>query len=107
MANQTQRVYWGPFQGNQSINFDWDAIDENSVVVITAAEWNKSDPSTLPPMDRFIGLASVYVINIAPHSNPGGVTFMINVDWDSPLLVCFDITLLDTEVTTNILAPGW
>jgi hypothetical protein len=103
MSSKTQRVYWGPFQGTQSVNYDWDAISDESVVVIAAAEWNKSDPTTLPTLDRFVGLASISVLNIAPHSSPGGVTFMLNVDWDSALFVCLDITVLDTEVRTNVL----
>jgi hypothetical protein len=104
MASQTQRVYWGPWQGTRSVNYDWEAINSGSAVVITAAEWNKSDPSSLPPETRFMGLASISVLNVVPHDDPGGVTFMINIEWDSPLWVCFDITVLDTEVNIDVIS---
>ncbi|MFB7648345.1 hypothetical protein ACFC1G_27810, partial [Streptomyces sp. NPDC056085] len=48
---------------------------------------------------RFIGAATVTVENISPHSPPydpnHGVTFVVNVDWGSPLHIVTDITVLD------------
>jgi hypothetical protein len=39
------------------------------------------------------------VSNVAPHGPPWdpnhGVTFVVNVDWDGPLHVVTDITVLD------------
>jgi hypothetical protein len=35
------------------------------------------------------------VAGIAPHSDPGGVTFALNVDWGEPIPVVTDITVLD------------
>ncbi len=50
---------------------------------------------------RFIGAANISVDNIAPHGPPydpnHGVTFVVNVDWHSPLNIVTDITVLDAK----------
>jgi len=54
------------------------------------------DPTHFP---RFVGNANVTVNNISPHGPPDdpnhGVTFVVTVDWRSPLNIVTDITVLD------------
>ena len=46
--------------------------------------------------------ANVTVANVAPHGPPfdpnHGVTFIVNVDWGSPLHIVTDITVLDAPI---------
>src|SRR5882757_5071787 len=88
----TIRKYWGPQQGQASFNYNWPAIDHDSVVTITASEY--TDQHT-----RFIGDAALTVENIVPHGPPfdpnHGVTFGVNVDWAAPVNVVTDITVFD------------
>lgn len=100
---RTIRKYWGPLHGRASLNYNWPAIDQDSVVVITASEYNNEHV-------RFIGAASITVANIAPHGPPydpnHGVTFVVNIEWGSPLNIVTDITLLDTKpVETQTYLP--
>jgi hypothetical protein len=94
---QTVRQFWGPLKGRVILNHNWNIINHDSVVLITAAEYAAS----APPGDehRFIGAASITVENIAPHGPPydanHGVTFVVNVDWSTPLTIVTDITVLD------------
>jgi hypothetical protein len=93
----TVRKYWGQFQGRVTLNLNWPAINHDSVVIVTASEYAVSTP----PSDehRFIGASSITVENIAPHGPPydpnHGVTFVVNVDWNTPLNIVTDITVLD------------
>jgi hypothetical protein len=113
---QTIRMFWGPFRGRRQFNFNWDAIDSESTVIVTASEYSadftlteafgqKSDP-------RVVGAATITVDNIAPHSPPfdanPGVTFVVTVDHGTPVLVVTDITVLDerpVEVQYSADAP--
>jgi hypothetical protein len=96
---QTIRHFWGPLQGRASLNYNWPAIDQDSVVIITAAEYAVSTPPSAE--HRFIGAASITVENIAPHGPPydpnHGVSFVVNIDWPSPLMIATDITVLDAK----------
>jgi hypothetical protein len=100
---KTIRHFWGPKQGRTTLNFNWEEINHNSVVLITASEYL----DTAPPSDehRFVGEASITVSNITPHGPPfdpnHGVTFVVNVDWGSPLNIVTDITVLDPPVETQ------
>ncbi|WP_405988354.1 hypothetical protein [Streptomyces sp. NBC_00986] len=95
---QTIRKYWGPFQGRVTLNFNWGAINHDSVVIVTASEYLVSTPPDAE--HRFIGAASITAENIAPHGPPydpnHGVTFVVNVDWGAPLTIVTDITVLDS-----------
>jgi papain like cysteine protease AvrRpt2 len=97
---QTCRQYWKNLQGRCRLNFNWQAIDHDSVVLISASEYwsTDSDPGHSP---RFVGDARVRVHNISPHGPPfdqnHGVTFVVTVDWDAPLHVVTDITVLDAK----------
>ena len=94
---QTIRKFWGPQQGRTTFNFNWGAINQDSVVIVTAAEYGVTAPPTNE--HRFVGAASITVQNIVPHGPPfdpnHGVTFVVNIDWPSPLTIVTDITLLD------------
>jgi hypothetical protein len=89
---RTIRKYWGPLNGRVRLNYNWDAIFNTSTVLVTASEYDKDTRK------RFIGDATITVDNIEPHSPPwdpnNGVTFVITVDWPSPLPVVTDIILL-------------
>jgi hypothetical protein len=95
---QTCRQYWWNLQGRSRLNFNWDAIDHDSVVLVSASEYvpDGEDPAHSP---RFVGSANISVDNISPHGPPfdpnHGVTFIVTVDWGSPLHVVTDITVLD------------
>lgn len=98
---QSVRQYWRNVSGRTSLNFNWDMINHDSVVLISAAEFvpNDLDPKA---SKRFIGSANITVENISPHGPPydpnHGVTFVVNVEWGSPLHVVTDITVLDAPV---------
>lgn len=91
---QTIRKYWGKHRGRVQMNFNWDAIEIDSVVLVSASEYDGRKA-------RFVGDASIKVSNIAPHGPPWdsnkGVTFIVEVDWQSPLDVVTDITVLDAK----------
>ncbi len=97
---QSVRSFWFGLQGRNALNFNWDAIDHDSVVLISVSEFhvyaNNEDHH------RFVGAASMSVQNISPHGPPfdanRGVSFVIQIDWESPLNVVTDITVLDKPV---------
>lgn len=94
--SQTVRKFWSPRNGTNSMNFNWDAINADSVVLVTAAEYNPNNDK------RFVGGATVTVHGIAPHGPPTdpnhGVGFMLEVAWPNPIPICTDITVLDTSI---------
>ena len=95
---RTIRKFWGPLQGRATLNFNWPTINNDFVVLVSAAEYVVAQPKTNE--HRFIGAASITVENIAPHGPPfdpnHGVTFVVNVDWPHPLTIVTDITVLDS-----------
>ena len=100
---RTIRKYWGAFNGRVALNYNWDAIDHDSVVVVTVSEYNDQKV-------RFIGAASISADNIAPHGPPydpnHGVTFVVNVGWGAPLNIVTDITVLDAKpIETQTYVP--
>lgn len=100
---QTIRKYWGAFRGRVALNYNWAAIEQDSVVVVTVSEYTNEHV-------RFIGSASITVANIAPHGPPydpnHGVTMVVNVDWGSPLNIVTDIALLDSKpIETQLYIP--
>jgi hypothetical protein len=94
------RHYWYGLRGRVVLNYNWDVINHDSVVLISASEakWdrNSREPWKAP---RFVGHATITVSNIAPHGPPfdpnHGVTFVVNVDFPTPLYVATDIVVLD------------
>ena len=99
MPNQSIRVYYQSLQGNVGRNFDINGFDppirDDSCVVVTACEFGPA-PVAADEYERFVGDASISVLNVAPHGDPPGVSFRLYIDWDNPLPVAVDITLLDT-----------
>ena len=102
MPPQTARKYWGPFKGRTQFNLNWNIINHDSVVLVTAAEYVEAVPASNE--HRFIGAASITVQNIVPHGPPfdpngnHGVTFYVNIASDTPINVVTDITVLDPPV---------
>ena len=99
---QTIRKYWGAFKGRVTLNYNWPVIDHYFVVLVTVSEYNSNHV-------RFIGSATIGVSNVAPHGPPfdpnHGVTFVVHVDWGSPLNIVTDITVLDKPVEIQTYVP--
>lgn len=97
---QTMRQFWGARQGRTPLNFNWNIIDFDSVVLITASEYTLEGPGT-PTDVRFVGAADFVVSSIAPHGPPydpnHGVTFVVDVNWGGPVGLVTDITVLDNK----------
>ncbi|WP_211767095.1 hypothetical protein [Kutzneria sp. CA-103260] len=53
-----------------TLNFNWGAINHDSVVLVTASEYAVTTPAS--DEHRFIGAASITVENIAPPSGSTG-----------------------------------
>jgi hypothetical protein len=109
---QTIRVHWDSFKGRRVLNFNWGAINKESVVIVTASEYHgKGQPLFQGESDpRFVGAAAVRVDDIAPHGPPSdpneGVTFAVTVDWPDPLPIVTDITVLDNPPVEVQYAAG-
>lgn len=99
---RTIRKYWGAFTGRVTLNYNWPVIDRDSVVLVTVSEYNSNHV-------RFIGSATIGVSNVAPHGPPfdpnHGVTFVVHVDWGSPLNIVTDITVLDKPIEIQTYVP--
>lgn len=110
--SQSFRIVRRGVRGRVRQNFNTGAIRSHaSVVHITAGEIIPLDPSVIPlfsepgePGQNFrynLGDANVWVSNISPHNQdhfqnePGGVEFILNVDFPSPINVAITITVED------------
>ena len=94
-------------QGRVRQNFNWPGVinSAQAVVHITAGEVIQGPRTEVGGIAQdFIynlGNADVSVSNISPHFNshfggePGGVEFILHVNWDSPLDVAITITVED------------
>jgi hypothetical protein len=84
-----------------TLNFNAPEINFDSVVLITASEYIRPDNPPPPPANfqRFIGLAPIGVLSIAPHGPPfdvnHGVTFVVDIGHPNALNVVVDIVVLD------------
>ena len=97
------RVLYRGVQGRVRRNVNIDAINLDSAVIITAAEFSfvpgglGGGPKTLGRPN--LGEASVYVTNVGPHgvagAEAGGVEFHLHQDFPQPLDVVVTITVLD------------
>jgi hypothetical protein len=107
MANRTIRVWWSSVATGW-VNFNWSPITSQSVVHISACEWEHS--TTIGGKSKHRGPAQIYVKNIRPHGNnveANGVEFFVQVGEGGalgfgPRPVVFDITVFDNpeqEVT--------
>jgi hypothetical protein len=88
---QVFRWFLGQFNGVVDCTFSSGGINHQSVVLVAASEGDAGDSTASP--QRFVGSATIQVDNIAPFD--GGVTFRVNVLWDSPLSVWTDIVVMD------------
>lgn len=81
-----------------SFNYNWPIINHDSVVLITAAQFQTTVPTSSE--HRYIGGAAVTVESIVPHGPPydpngnHGVTFVVNIDSPTPVTVATDIIVL-------------
>jgi hypothetical protein len=100
---QSFRKFWpDPFSGRRAINVNWDLIDSDSVVVVTASEYvSVANPPPDANLQRFVGDATITVEDIAPHGPPfdanHGVSFVVNVTFPDPLFIVTDITVFDDK----------
>jgi hypothetical protein len=107
---RTVRQYWPAFNGRAVLNMNWDIIDFDSTVLVTASEYalDLNHPVRSP---RFVGGADVTVHNVSPHGPPydpnHGVTFVVTVDWGTPLNIVTDITVIDKPVVVQNFPLVW
>jgi hypothetical protein len=96
------RLLYRARKGTIRLNHNWDAINLDSAVILTAAEFipqfdlPMGGPKTKGRPN--LGAANVYVTNVGPHGafgEAGGVEFLLHVDWGSPLDVIVTITVLE------------
>lgn len=92
------RQYWHGLRGRSVLNFNWDAVDNDSVVLVTAAEF-RPDAGSPAQSPRFVGAATVTARNITPHGPPydpnHGVTFVVDIGWESPLNIVTDVVVVE------------
>jgi hypothetical protein len=105
------RVFWQMNPGRNVVNLNWDAISADSVVMISASEYNPNSQQLPDGSDqRFVGGADVTVANVTPHGPPfdpnHGVTFVVEVGWSSPLTICTDVAVVaDAPVAVVYSGP--
>lgn len=96
---ETIRVFFANRRGYFRQNFNWPGhITRNSVVQISISEARFEFPENPsftggPTLIRWLGDARMTVHNISPHDE--GVEFSYTIDWDHPLNIAIDITVLD------------
>ena len=94
--------------GRSKQNFNMPGVikSRQAVVHITASEVTAAPASVVAGggTQNFmynVGAANVWVSNVSPHFNdhfqgePGGVEYILNVDWQSPLNVAVTVTVED------------
>lgn len=70
--------------GRANLNLRHGAINAASRVFASASEYN-----TAWNVDRFLGLASVQVLNVSPYN--GGAWVWLNVGWNGPINICISL----------------
>ncbi len=103
------RVFWQMNPGRNVVNLNWDAISADSVVMVSASEYNPNSQQLPDGSDqRFVGAADVTVTNVTPHGPPfdpnHGVTFAVEVAWGSPLTICTDIAIVSNAPDAVVYA---
>jgi hypothetical protein len=103
------RVFWQMNPGRNVVNLNWDAISADSVVMVSASEYNSNSQMLPDGSDqRFVGSADVTVANVTPHGPPfdsnHGVTFVVEVGWNSPLTICTDIAVISNAPDAVVYA---
>jgi hypothetical protein len=109
IANVIPRKLQGSIGGQTFVYYTHDIVV--SAVVVTASEWSttEGDSYSQPPVGALHrGDAIITVCNVRPYvrnygnlpaDQGGGVEFVVNVDFPSPLLIATTITVFD-EVPT-------
>ena len=94
---QVERWFIGMRRFRVNCTFSWDAIDNQSVVLVSASEGaaNVNVASSSREPNRFVGEALITIHNIAPFE--GGVRFVVYINWAEPLPIWVDIVLLDEK----------
>ena len=105
------RVFWRK-QRSGWLNFNWNGpIQPNSVVHVSACECFFV-PGSIAGVDGITlhrGAATIHVKNVRVHGpNPGdtitgGVEFFLQIDWNAPLDVATDITVMGPPESKFIL----
>jgi hypothetical protein len=104
------RVFWQMNPGRNVVNLNWNAISADSVVMVSASEYNPNSQQLPDRSDqRFVGAADVTVASVTPHGPPfdpnHGVTFVVEVGWSSPLTVCTDVAVV-ADAPVAVVYPG-
>ncbi|MEO6997454.1 MAG: hypothetical protein ABI112_05170 [Terracoccus sp.] len=105
------RIFWRMNPGRNVVNLNWPALSADSVVMISASEYNSGSQQLTNGTDqRFVGSASISVANVTPHGPPfdpnHGVTFVVDVGWAAPLNICTDIALIvDSPLQAIYIGP--
>jgi hypothetical protein len=97
-------------QGRTRHNHNWDAISQESAVIMTAAGWRFSGGVFGADGRPFLGdpgqEPNVYITNIGPHGRPGGeaggVEFLLHTESSSPIDVMITITVFDPVESFDI-----
>ena len=100
---RSQRFIFRNKQGRTRNNINWDAISQDSAVIVTAAQWSLSGGTFGPHGRPVLGdpgqEPNVYVTNIGPHGTPGveagGVEFLLHTEANSPTDVMITVTVFD------------
>lgn len=112
MAARSDRFIIRNVQGRTRFNRNWDAIAQESVVIITAAQWRFAGGIFGSEGRPFLGEPGqepkVYVTNVGPHGKPGveagGVEFLLHAESSSPIDVMVTVTVLNpAEGTVDII----
>jgi hypothetical protein len=89
-------------QGRSRLNHAWDAISQESAVLITAAQWQfdgLGETGGRPFLGEPGQEPNVYVTNIGPHGKPGGeaggVEYLLHIESESPIHVVVTFTVFD------------
>jgi hypothetical protein len=80
LVGSTFRINWGPRMGNVVLTLNFNVINANSQVYVSAHEGN------------FIGGARYTVHNIAPFNN--GVRVWFEIEWGAPITLIADYLIL-------------
>ena len=103
----TCRQYWQNLQGRCLLNFNWDAINHDSVVLVSASEilaqQRRSETQSSLRRRRHHHRRQYQPRHGPPFDPNHGVTFVITVDCNCPLEVVTDIIVLDAKP----IDKGW
>lgn len=93
----TIRMYLRGRRGRCLENYRARTITSRSVVHISVSEATDLEPRTFTPVfSRFVGAANISVHNVSPSD--GRVDFVVMVNWNRPLNIVTDITIMDDPV---------